>query len=351
MSIKTISLSGTAEEIGFQHGKLLSVQIHRNIDFYKSIFLNNFGDQSQILRAAQHFKERIQVYNPNFATEIDHIALGAGISEPLWVYGINSRTELSMMTKAQECTAIVCPKKRLIGQTWDWAQKLEGNFVIMKISFPNGHKILQLCEAGIIGKIGLNNNGLGVTLNYLFCEGTEPSTIPIHVVLRQILESRTLEDAKNAVRKSDSGKASNIIIAQLDKAVDIEFAGNIMEFYEIDDGEIYVHTNHYLHTNAPILADEESLLNSNTRFNTAMKSLGNPSTCDSRKMIEVLSDQSNGTNAILAKYKPDAQGMLGYYGTLATIIMDLRKRTMLVRKGNPSNTSFSMKAFDEVHCD
>jgi len=351
MPIKTISLSGRPEEIGFQHGELLAEKIHRNIDFYKSMFLNSYGDQSQILRAAQDFKDRIQVYNPNFVTEIDHIALGAGISEPLWVYGINARTELSMMKKIQECTAIVCPKAGLIAQTWDWAQELEDTFVVMKISFPDGHRILQLGEAGMIGKIGLNNLGLGVTLNYLSCEDTNTSTTPIHIVLRQILESRNLEDAKKAVLKSGSGKASNIIMAQLEKAVDIEFAGNLIKFYEIDDDELYVHTNHYLHTKAPTLKDEESLLNSNTRFDTAMKILENPTTCDSRKMIEVLSDQSNGTNAILAKYKPDAEGMLGYYGTLATIIMDLRKRTMLVRKGNPSNSSFSRDAFDEVHCD
>jgi isopenicillin-N N-acyltransferase-like protein len=53
----------------------------------------------------------------------------------------------------------------MIGQTWDWAQRLEGHFVVMEIQFPSGHKLTQLTEAGIIGKIGFNNCGLGVTLN------------------------------------------------------------------------------------------------------------------------------------------------------------------------------------------
>ena len=115
-------LSGSPEEIGCQHGQLLAEQIHRNIDFYKSIFLKSFGNESQILSAARHFKESIHAYNPNYVLEIDNIALGAAISEPLWLYAINSRTELSMLNGVHECTAIVCPKKGLLAQTWDWAQ-------------------------------------------------------------------------------------------------------------------------------------------------------------------------------------------------------------------------------------
>jgi len=204
MSRKTISLSGRPEEIGRQHGQLLAEQIHRNIDFYKSIFLKSFGDESQILSAARHFKDSIQAYNPNYVLEIDNIALGAAVSEPLWLYAINSRTELSMLNGLQECTAIVCPRKNYLAQTWDWAQKLEGSFFIMKISFPDGHQILQLSEAGMIGKIGLNNQGLGVTLNYLYDEHVDFSTVPIHILLRQVLECRTLEEAQNAARRSGS---------------------------------------------------------------------------------------------------------------------------------------------------
>jgi hypothetical protein len=70
---------------------------------------------------------------------------------------------------------------------------------------------------------------------------------------------------------------------------------------------------------------------------------------DSRKLVEVLSDQTNGRNAILAKYKPDPQEMLGEYGTLATVVMDLEKRTMLVRNGNPKNLNFALDAFGEYH--
>lgn len=346
MNVKAISLSGTPEEMGWQHGQLLAEHIHRNINFYKSLFLKNLRYKSQILRAAKHFKDSIQAYNPKLVLEIDHIALGASVSEPLWLYAMNARTELSMMSGLHECTAIVCPKNNFLAQTWDWAQQLESSFFIMKITFPDGHKILQLSEAGMVGKIGLNNQGLGVTLNYLYDEHIDLSSVPIHIVLRQVLKSRTLEDAKNAARKSGIGKASNMIIAHSGKAVDIEFAGNLMEVSEIE-GESYVHTNHFLHAKPPNIVNEESFLNSVTRRTAAMKNLENSSIFGSEILIEVLSDQTNRTNAILSKYKPDPDGLLGDYGTLATIIMNLQERTMLVRKGNPNNRTFSMNAFDE----
>ena len=213
MSIRSISFSGTPEEIGYQHGQLLREQIHQNIEFYKSVFLINLKDQTQILQAARSYREAIQTFNPNFNIEIDHIALGADVAEPLWLYALNARTELSMVGGLQECTAVVCPQESMIGQTWDWAENLEEKFFLMEISFPDGHQILQMSEAGIIGKIGMNNRGLGVTLNFLYDPYIKKSTVPIHILLRQVLECRTLDEAQKAAQRSGVGKASNLIVA------------------------------------------------------------------------------------------------------------------------------------------
>jgi len=162
-----VVLSGSPEEMGFRHGELLSEQIRRNIEFYKPILVANLGDEAAVLRATEHIKEHIHAYNPNYITEIEHIAMGAQVSEPLWVYALNARTELALSMKTNECTAIVFPQQGIIGQTWDWARPIEDDFVMMELQFPSGHNILQITEAGIIGKIGLNSCGLGQTINIL----------------------------------------------------------------------------------------------------------------------------------------------------------------------------------------
>jgi isopenicillin-N N-acyltransferase-like protein len=347
MTMKTISLFGTPQEIGSQHGQLLSDQIHQNIEFYKSIFLQTFGSETRILSAAERFKQNILNYNHHFVAEIDSIARSAAVPEPLWLYAMNARTELSMLNGLHECTALVCPSKNLLAQTWDWARELEGRFTLMEVAFPDGHKILQLSEAGIIGKIGLNNQGLGVTLNYLYDQNTDLTTVPIHILLRQVLESRTLSEAIEAAQRSGNAKASNLIIAQAGEAVNIEFAGDIFETHEIE-GDRYVHTNHFLHAKPANRENEESYQNSVTRLHSAYQRLKSLPICDIEQIKQVLSDQSNGKYSILARYKPDPEGLLGEYGTLATIIMDLEGQTVYVRSGNPNNQDFNLDVF-EVH--
>lgn len=343
---RKITLSGSPEEIGLQHGKLLSDQIHRNIEFYKPLFLANLGGEAQVLQSTGRIKEHIKAFNPKYITEIDHIALGAEVSEPLWLYAINARTELALTKHYAECTAMVFPQHNIIGQTWDWAQPLEDNSVIMEILFPSGHRILQLTEAGIIGKIGLNNRGLGVTLNILWILDRVLLGVPIHIMLRAVLESQTLEGARNIINRSGNRKVSNIIVSQAGQAFDIEFCGNDSSYHDIQE-VAYTHTNHFIHSGESVQIDETACAASIARYNTVIKELRKVQDFSIQDMLSILSGQANGENSILAAYKPDTHLRMGYCGTLATIVMDLEKRTLKVRKGNPSSPSFSIDSFTQ----
>jgi hypothetical protein len=53
-----ITLSGSPEEIGIQHGKLLSEQIHQNIEFNKPITLGNLGDRPEIMILKGNYRVR-----------------------------------------------------------------------------------------------------------------------------------------------------------------------------------------------------------------------------------------------------------------------------------------------------
>ena len=345
-SIARILLSGSPEEIGFQHGEKLTKQIHRNIEFYKPIFLANLETEARVLRETRRIKERIRAYNADYIREIDHIALGAQVSEPLWIYALNARTELSLTHKSDECTAVVFPRQKILGQTWDWAQALEDAFVIMEICLPSGHKILQLTEAGIIGKIGLNNHGLGVTLNILWVKDQLLSGIPIHILLRAVLESQTLEGARKAINRSLNGKASNIIVSHAGRAFDVEFFGDETIFYDIQE-HAYSHTNHYIHSKKSLDIDETEHIGSITRHKKALEEFINLEHFSTQEMISILSDNSCGESSILAAYKPDTQIKMGFCGTLATIVMDLENRFLKIRKGNPSSRSFSVNNFND----
>jgi isopenicillin-N N-acyltransferase-like protein len=170
--------------------------------------------------------------------------------------------------------------------------------------------------------------------------------VPVHVLLRAILESTTLEDAKEVIDRSGQGKASNIIVAQGSRAFDVEFAGEEVFTHDIQT-EVYAHTNHYLHSPEPITLDQSDPINSLTRHQTAMDGLKEIKDFSIHDLITVLSDQTNGEYPILRKHKPDEIEAMGCVGTLATIVMDLENQTMKVRKGNPSSPSFSIDNFVE----
>lgn len=344
--MEKIALSGFPEEIGFQHGKALADQIHRNIEFYKPIFLNNLGDEAKALKLAESFKQQIEAFNPKYITEIDHIAQGAQVSEPLWLYALNSRTELAVTEFANECTAVVFPHHKILGQTWDWAQHLETHSVIMEIDFPSGHRILQLTEAGIIGKTGLNNKGLGLALNLLRVENQTLTGVPVHIVMRAVLESRDLEDARGIIKRSGHGKASNFILAQDGRAINVEFSAEETDYNEIKD-EAYAHTNHYLHTQTSVQIAEMSYADSLGRYVRAWEMLNALKEFTAYEMISILSDQSDVEYPILSNHEPHTIKAMGNCGTLATIIMDLEGRTMKVREGNPKSPSFSIDKFKE----
>ncbi len=344
--ITRIRLSGSPEEIGLQHGEKLAEQINHNIEFYKPIFLANLGTEAKVLQETVRIKERIRAFNPNYIREIDHIALGAKVSEPLWVYALNARTELTLTQQYDECTAVVFPRQKILGQTWDWAQALEDNFVIMEICQPSGHKIFQLTEAGIIGKIGLNNYGLGVTLNILWVKDQLLSGIPIHILLRTVLESQTLEGARYTINRSLNGKASNIIVSHAGRAFDVEFFGDETIFYDIEE-HAYSHTNHYIHSKKSLCIDETDRTNSIARHKKALEEFSKLEHFSTQEMISILSDNSCGESSIMASFKPAAQIEMGYSGTLATIVMDLENKSMKVRKGNPSSRFLNLNSFED----
>ena len=76
-----ITLSGTPEEIGSQHGEILRDKIHSTVSWYKNIISK---DEKRILKLCTHFKSVIEQFNPLYAAEIEAIAAGA---DAIYLFG------------------------------------------------------------------------------------------------------------------------------------------------------------------------------------------------------------------------------------------------------------------------
>ena len=325
-----IFIKGCAEERGFQHGQKLRQEIHQVIQFYQQIFQKNPED---IFREAAHFQVKIKEYNDKYAQEIEALAEGAQVN-PLWIYALNSRTEI-LSYYPVECTSIYFQKTGILGQNWDWAQPLESLIVLMKIQLTNGHKILMLTEPGIIGKIGMNSRGLGVCLNLLMIN-QKLTGVPIHILLRSVLDSETITDAKNQLKKAGLGQASSILIGTgIGECLNLEFAGDEL-FYLEPDQQVLIHTNHFLASsiNPPSGMFRRSYL----RLKTLKNKLRKESDFSLEKMQKILLDRSNQESPIHQPYIH--YPVLGDLGTISTVIMDLKNLTMYIKNGNNLKTNF-----------
>ncbi|MCE7735395.1 MAG: hypothetical protein GPJ54_10990, partial [Candidatus Heimdallarchaeota archaeon] len=328
---------------GFQHGSKLKKRIELAIEFYTDVTktLNQkdrADNEKKILKYAKHFREVIRDHNPLFATEIEEIARGANV-DPLWIYAINARSEImsNMEKGSTECTALYFRETQLLGQNWDWAADFENLAVIMKITFESGHQILQMTEPGMIGKIGFNNKGLGVLLNFLHV--TKPMEgYPIHLILRSILEQHSLKDALKFVEKQKIGCSGNIMIGDTDgEYQDIEFGGDRCYFLENSD-PIFVHTNHFIQ-NTNLNTEPENMLSSISRFKKASELILNLKDQSIGKMKEILADKSDTDLPIC---RPYIQGRtMQDVGTVCTIIMDLKNQEMNITKGSPIRNEYS----------
>ena len=329
-----ITLSGSPRERGLAHGRQLKDRIHKTFNFYQqAIFQNSSLNVEHIQARARQVAKLIEEFEPDFVTEIEAIAEGADIDS--WnIYALNARTEI-LNAPVAECTSLYFQETALLGQTWDWIRELEELVVIVRYEYTDGRNIITLTEPGMLAKIGLNNSGLGVCLNFLI-SSHELNGVPVHIVLRAILECASIDEAREKIRRSGTGKSSHFLVGNArGQCFGMEFAaGSCMEIGS--QNGILVHTNHCIGEGI-----ESSMIpTSAERLDQANQHLTTLTSHSLEDMQAILLDDSRGHESIQSAYHPEE--ILGglEVGTCATVIMDLKQHRFYARKGPGSTRDF-----------
>jgi len=333
MQFEEFVVSGGPRERGESHGSQLAQRIHQTKAFYAEIFP---WTEPAVLQRAEAYREAIAAYEPEYCEEVEGIAAGADI-DPRWIYALNARTELLAAgppADVDECTSMFFRPSSVLGQTWDWGQRMEDLSVVLRIEKPDGSSIRMVCEPGFLGKIGMNSAGLGACLNRLRFRERLQIGVPVHVALRAILDASSIEQAKERIEAMPGGKASNILVgATAGKCFNVEFAGE-RHLYVEPPGDVVRHTNHYL-AEPDLDQPEADMTNSHCRWNTSAERVAGLADFHIDQMADVLSDRS-ASEPILRRYVPNE--VVQHIGTICTILMDLPNRRLHVRRGNdPAN--------------
>jgi isopenicillin-N N-acyltransferase-like protein len=328
-----IKIQGAAEDRGRQHGTLLKERIHRTVEFYQQQFQL---PEQEILDISDQFRKATKAFREDISVEIDALARAAEV-DPLWIYALNGRTEL-LNLNPMECTTLVFRRQRLMGQNWDWHSEMEELAVILDIEKEDGHRILTMTEPGMIGKIGMNHCGVGVCLNFMTVEDYQPFGIPLHVILRSILDSKSVKEAQALIEPHLRGKVGNIVISNgIGDVLDLELSGN--EFFSVPVDDLFVHTNHFL---TKIDYDLMLFPSSRGRYNRAKELLSQLEVPSIDSIKDILKDRGNGDAPICRTYFSHPWLIDDESITVTTIVMDLKNLQFHITRGNPFDNPFTV---------
>ena len=337
------TFSGDARTRGLAYGRTLSERIHAVFAHYRDrLFAKSDLSEAQLTARAEQVRALIADFNYEYVAELDAIAEAAGM--PRWqIYVLNARTEI-LNAQVGECTSVCFPQARLLGQTWDWFEEFEEFAVLVTYEQPDDSHVFAFTEPGMLAKIGFNSAGVGVCLNFLEHKHALDG-LPVHILTRAILDTDSVAAARACIERSGHGKSSHFLIADSDgDALSIEFMGAVSAEVE-PTGTVYLHTNHCIFPGAPDDATEETS-SSALRLASGRTCLDSNADRTFDVMKRLLLNEKGGDFAINNPYHPSVNFPSERLGTCATLMMDLARREIHVRKGPHGANPFRVYALD-----
>ena len=341
----------TPAERGYALGAAERERIGMVAGVYDGLFAVTSGlGPADVRRLGGQALERIAAWSPDLAAEIDGIAAGSGLQIEA-VAALNARTEL-LAAAAGECSTIAClgtatSSGHALGvQTWDWHEELAGGWLVWTIEHADGRRTETLTEAGIVGKIGMNDRGVGVLLNILgHRDDGSPLGVPVHALCRRILdEADGAVQALQILAAAEMSASSAVTVVADDEdggvACAVELSPTGPGFVTPDERGILVHTNHFLAEpgragDTGVRTGPDSVL----RLDLARRRVAgiDAGAIDADVVLDAMASHRANPGAICCH--PAAGAVFGdRWTTLATVVLEPALREMRVLRGGPCQT-------------
>jgi isopenicillin-N N-acyltransferase-like protein len=368
-----VTVAGTPRERGRQYGAQARDRIELSIASYARLFAYCGLTWSEARAKAGRYRDAIAATSPALLEEIIGIAEGAGRAEDE-ILALNARTEILPPTYPfesspawsaardgnhaagvvdwGECTALaVLPAasrdgKTWLAQNWDWLGAQRAAMVMLRVTDERGRRLLTLTEAGMLAKIGLNDRGLGVCLNILRSvdDGRLPG-VPVHVLLRHLLDSDDVAAAQATARSLGHGASSNILVADRGgHAASLELSPRGVAALSPQDGTL-AHTNHFLDAAQAVHAAVNPLTSTGQRLDCALGYAAR-APLGKEDIAALLRDTADGAFAV-CRFPDPALPPEVRIETVAGVIMDLTAVTMWVAPDVPARVAFEAVPLSE----
>ena len=349
MTIKRVTVSGNSYECGIQYGEAVSDLIKNNIQNYKRLIKDRKNlSPEKAHQIALTYQSSIPT---NYLEEMQGIAKGAKVSyEDILLLNCRSELLFSPNEEVQECTAFALMPKvtrdhnTYACQTWDFARSQRDNVVLLEID--NEVRIMMITEAGLIGGKGLNDHGLGLTLNALNTTSSDTG-IPLHIRMRMILASKTLALAYQVAVTTPIPVSANLIISCIDGlALGLELTPKDVSLFYPDHGVLY-HTNHLLSDKSSVKDNNKPFGNSFVRYGNIRSLLEDANAIDLDMIKAILQDHRGHPNG-LCVHADEKLPITKQHATNHAVIMDLNNLVIHYVHGNPCLSSYTTYAMKEI---
>lgn len=342
--IKHVHLTGSPLTIGQLHGTHAHTEVHGSLNFYRDFFHTQTGlSWDEVTLAALKFQPFLNQHFPQLVEEMKGISMGAGCKYED-VLALNVRTEIAygmqkMVVGSDGCTAFSWKDgsgkggQVWLAQNWDWSAGQRDHLVVARVEKQGKPKMVMVTEAGIVGKIGLNEKGVGVTLNAVSCRGVDFGKVPVHLALRAALECRDRGEAEELLRGLGVASSCHIQVADRERGgLGLECTAEDVVVMEQDGRGVTTHSNHLVREHKKMHEGKGAMLQDTFfRLDRVGALLGGIKRPTKEALQEVLRDEGNAPCAINR-----GQTETSAIQTLFSIVMDLTKGEAYVKMGRPS---------------
>jgi isopenicillin-N N-acyltransferase-like protein len=226
-------------------------------------------------------------------------------------------------------------------QTWDWYEQFADSWLLWTIEHPDGRIVRTLTEFGILGKIGVNGDGVGVHMNLLHhARDGARCGVPVHVLARLVLDcARDLNQAATLLSSARVSASAALTLVQQAGDERAALTGELYpggpEYVVPDESGVLLHTNHFLSARAA-LGERENVIGPDSYLRRAVLAdrLRTMPLRGAEDAAALLASHIGGAGAVCCH--PDTESPPGRrYATLATVVLEPRLGTLRVADGPP----------------
>jgi isopenicillin-N N-acyltransferase like protein len=364
--LTVLDLSSDPRERGKLHGRAMRTEIRANCATYIERFEVGGVKQSFVLEQSGAWADFIARDSPEYADEMQGIAAGAALSLTE-IALLNARYELAYcmfgseaqtlnsaaLVEQEGCTSfgllpeITAGGHTIIGQNWDWLEKLRGRVFIMHVQRSSESRspkpdFVGFTEAGIAGcKIGVNAAGIGLCVNGLVTQrdGVNGFRKPFHVRCREILDAWTFDKALLPVVQTDRCCSTNFVIGHADgEIIDIEATPDYCSYIYPENG-LLTHANHLVRETRVASQFERIAPHSLFRANRLERLLRSSGNIGIDGIHTSLSDHFSAP-ASICRHPDTTLPEPKRVTSVAAAAIDLNTRTLYVTDGPPCQSAF-----------